>query len=171
MVITPPGRLNMPRWRELWEAREVAYRFGQRDILLRYRQTAIGVVWVLLQPLVSAGIFSIIFGGVAKLPSDLIHYSFQNLGELFAKPGRNFSSRSAKIMYQKGKRAHAFSPALHGMNAFVRKYIFQLGLLAGVDGLTVALSSAMNSYLKYAKLLEYQRDPKVLQAEDFNKVW
>ena len=57
------------------------------------------------------------------------------------------------------------------MNAFVRKYIFQLGLLAGVDGLTVALSSAMNSYLKYAKLLEYQRDPKVLQAEDFNKVW
>ena len=108
---------------------------------------------------------------VAKLPSDLIHYSFQNLGELFAKPGRNFSSRSAKIMYQKGKRAHAFSPALHGINAFLRKYIFQLGLLAGVDGLTVALSSAMNSYLKYAKLLEYQRDPKVLQAEDFNKVW
>ena len=53
----------------------------------------------------------------------------------------------------------------------MRKYIFQLGLLAGVDGLTVALSSAMNSYLKYAKLLEYQRDPKVLQAEDFNKVW
>ena len=108
---------------------------------------------------------------VAQLPSDLIHYSFQNLGELFAKPGRNFSSRSAKIMYQKGKRAHALSPALHGLYAFVRKYIFQLGLLAGVDGLTVALSSAMNSYLKYAKLLEYQRDPKVLQAEDFNKVW
>lgn len=108
---------------------------------------------------------------VAKLSSDLIHYSFQNLGELFAKTGRNFSSRSAKIMYQKGKRANAFSPALHGCNAFLRKYVFQLGLLAGVDGLTVALSSALNSYLKYAKLLEYQRDPKVLQAEDFNKVW
>lgn len=73
-VITPPGRFNLPRWRELWEAREVLYRFGQRDILLRYRQTAIGVVWVLLQPLVSAGIFSIIFGGVAKLPSDGVPY-------------------------------------------------------------------------------------------------
>lgn len=106
-----------------------------------------------------------------KLQADLIHYSFKNLGELFAKPGRNFSSRSAKIMYQKGKRAHSFSPILHGTNAFIRKYIFQLGFLAGVDGFTVSLSSAMNSYLKYAKLLEYQRDPKVLQAEDFNKVW
>lgn len=106
-----------------------------------------------------------------KLKADLIHYSFKNLGELFAKPGRNFSSRSAKIMYQKGKRANAFSPAVHGINAFFRKYVVQLGCLEGIDGLTVSLSSAMNSYLKYAKLLEYQRDPKVLQAEDFNKVW
>ena len=106
-----------------------------------------------------------------ELNADLIHYSFKNLGELFAKPGRNFSSRSAKIMYQKGKRANAFSPVIHGLNAFFRKYLFQLGFLAGIDGLTVSLSSAMNSYLKYAKLLEFQRDPKVLQAEDFNKVW
>ncbi len=37
--------------------------------------------------------------------------------------------------------------------------------------MTVALSSAVNSYLKYAKLLEFQRDPKVLENEDFDKVW
>ncbi len=106
-----------------------------------------------------------------KLRADIIHYSFRNIGELFAKPGRNFSSRAAKIMYQKGKRANAFSPILHGLNAFFRKYLVQLGFLGGVDGFTVALSSAVNSYLKYAKLLEFQRDPKVLQTEDFNKVW
>lgn len=74
MVITPPGRLNMPKWRELWEAREVAYRFGQRDVILRYRQTAIGVVWVLLQPLVAAGVFSIVFGNLAGLPTDGVPY-------------------------------------------------------------------------------------------------
>ena len=68
IVITPPGRFNLPRWRELWDAREVALRFGQRDVILRYRQTAVGVVWVLLQPLVSAGIFTIIFGNLAALP-------------------------------------------------------------------------------------------------------
>lgn len=106
-----------------------------------------------------------------KLQADIIHYSFKNIGELFAKPGRNFSSRAAKIMYQKGKRANVFSPILHGLNAFLRKYLIQLGFLGGIDGLTVSLSSAINSYLKYAKLLEFQRDPKVLQAEDFNKVW
>lgn len=66
-VITPPGRLALPPWRELWEAREVAMRFGQRDIVLRYRQTFIGVAWVLIQPLASAGIFSIVFGAVAKI--------------------------------------------------------------------------------------------------------
>lgn len=106
-----------------------------------------------------------------RLDADLIHYSFENLGQLFAKPGRDFSGRAAKIMYQKGKRAHAFSPFVHGLNAFIRKYLFQRGFLGGVDGMTVALSSAINSYLKYAKLLEYQRDPSVLEKEDFNKVW
>ncbi len=106
-----------------------------------------------------------------RLDADLIHYSFENLGQLFAKPGRNFSGRAAKIMYQKGKKANSFSPFTHGLNAFIRKYVFQKGFLGGVDGMTVALSSAVNSYLKYAKLLEYQRDPKVLENEDFNKVW
>ena len=74
IVITPPGKFNLPRWRELWEARDVLYQFGYRDILLRYRQTAVGVVWVLLQPLASAGIFSIIFGNIAQLPSDGVPY-------------------------------------------------------------------------------------------------
>lgn len=74
IVITPPGRLNLPRWAELWQARDVLVQFGYRDILLRYRQTAVGVVWVLLQPLAAAGIFSIIFGSVAQLPSDGVPY-------------------------------------------------------------------------------------------------
>ncbi len=106
-----------------------------------------------------------------RVNADIIHYSFENLGQLFAKPGRDFSGRAAKIMYKKGKRANRFSPFTHGLNAFIRKYVFQGGFLGGVDGMTVALSSAVNSYLKYAKLLEYQRDPNVLENEDFNKVW
>jgi lipopolysaccharide transport system permease protein len=73
-VITPPRRLSLPPFRELWESREVLYRFGQRDVVLRYRQTAIGVVWVLLQPLAAAGVFAIVFGQVAKLPSSGIPY-------------------------------------------------------------------------------------------------
>jgi len=108
---------------------------------------------------------------VKHIDADIIHYSFKNIGELFAKPGRNFSGRAAKIMYAKGKRANAFSPFTHGLNAFIRKYIFQRGFMGGVDGMTVALSAAVNSYLKYAKLLEYQRDPSVTQQDDFKNIW
>lgn len=108
---------------------------------------------------------------VKDINADIVHYSFNNIGELFAKPGRNFSGRAAKIMYAKGKKANAFSPFIHGLNAFIRKYIFQRGFLGGVDGMTIALSSAINSYLKYAKLLEYQRDPSVTKQDDFNNIW
>jgi len=106
-----------------------------------------------------------------RLPADLLHYSFDDIGQLFAKPGRNFSGRAAKIMYQDGRRAHSWSPFVHGVSAWVRKYILQAGFLEGVDGMTVALSAAVNSYLKYAKLLELHRDPKVRQNTDFGKVW
>lgn len=108
---------------------------------------------------------------VQDINADIVHFSFKNIGELFAKPGRNFSGRAAKIMYAKGKKANSFSPFLHGLNAFIRKYIFQKGFLGGVDGMTVALSSAVNSYLKYAKLLEYQRDQSVTKQDDFNNIW
>ena len=43
--------------------------------------------------------------------------------------------------------------------------------LDGVDGMTVSISAAVNSYLKYAKLLEFQRDPEILKNEDFSEVW
>ncbi len=68
-VIAAPGPLHLPRWVELWDAREVSRRFGQRDILLRYRQTLIGVAWVILQPVVTAGVFALVFGRVAQLPT------------------------------------------------------------------------------------------------------
>jgi lipopolysaccharide transport system permease protein len=71
-VITPPGRLNLPAWRELWNAREVAVRLALRDIIVRYRQTIFGITWVVAQPLVSAGIFTIVFGEIAGLSTGKI---------------------------------------------------------------------------------------------------
>lgn len=74
IVITPPSRLRLPSLQHLWEAREVLIRFGARDITLRYRQTALGVIWVVLQPLLSAGVFTLVFGRVARLPSGGVPY-------------------------------------------------------------------------------------------------
>lgn len=70
IVITPPGRLNLPPWREIWRAREVAIRLAQRDIIVRYRQTIFGIAWVVLQPLAGAGIFTIVFGVIADLSTE-----------------------------------------------------------------------------------------------------
>ena len=66
-IITPPKRFAFPKVSELWEGREVGYRFGARDVTLRYRQTLFGVVWVILQPLLTAAIFTLVFNKVAHL--------------------------------------------------------------------------------------------------------
>jgi lipopolysaccharide transport system permease protein len=74
IVITPPGRFSLPRTNELWEAREVLYRFGARDVTLRYRQTLLGVVWVVLQPLLTALVFTLVFNRVAHLTTTGVPY-------------------------------------------------------------------------------------------------
>ncbi len=74
IVITPPGRCALPKVAQLWEGREVLYRFGARDVTLRYRQTLLGVVWVVLQPLLTAAIFTLVFNRVAHLKSSGVPY-------------------------------------------------------------------------------------------------
>ena len=90
---------------------------------------------------------------------------------MFSKPARNYSTRGAKILYMQGKKANALTPFWHGSAAFLSNYFLRGGILGGVDGFTLALAIACNSYMKYAKLLEYQRDPKVREAENFDNVW
>ncbi|MDR2980151.1 MAG: glycosyltransferase family 2 protein [Bacteroidales bacterium] len=106
-----------------------------------------------------------------RITKDIEHYTYQNIGELFAKPGRNFSTRSAKIMYVNGKKISPFTPFLHGFTAFFNNYFFRKGIFHGVDGFTLALAISCNTYLKYAKLLEYKRDSIVREGEDFEKIW
>ena len=56
--------------RELWKHRDLFWLLASRDVKLRYRQTALGVTWVILQPILTSGIFAVIFGALADLPSD-----------------------------------------------------------------------------------------------------
>jgi glycosyltransferase involved in cell wall biosynthesis len=106
-----------------------------------------------------------------RLENDMVHLSFDNLGQLFAKPDRDYPKRAAKALYRQGKRANAFAPVSHGLAAFGKHYLLKLGIIEGFDGLTVSLSRGMASYLKYAWLLDFQRDPKVREAEDFDSIW
>src|SRR5262245_23816716 len=56
--------------RELWRYRELLYFLTLRDIQLRYKQTALGVAWAVLQPLLTMAVFTIFFGKLGGLPSD-----------------------------------------------------------------------------------------------------
>jgi lipopolysaccharide transport system permease protein len=67
-VLRPRKRWGAPSVSELLEFRGLLMRFAARDITLRYRQTALGAIWVVLQPLLAAGILSFVFGNVAGLP-------------------------------------------------------------------------------------------------------
>lgn len=60
--------------RELWQFRDLLFTLATRDLKLRYKQTALGAIWVVLQPLMAAGIFSFVFGVVADMPSDGLPY-------------------------------------------------------------------------------------------------
>lgn len=66
----------LPRLRQqgLWQYRELAYHLALRDIKLRYKQAAFGVAWAVLQPILGAIVFSIVFGQLADVPSDGIDY-------------------------------------------------------------------------------------------------
>ena len=58
----------------LWKFRDLLMAFGWRDVRLRYRQTFLGVTWVVLQPLLGAAIFTIVFGMIAKMPTQGVPY-------------------------------------------------------------------------------------------------
>lgn len=71
-------------WQEIWESKDLFYFLTWRDIKVRYKQTLIGVLWIVIQPLVSMVIFTIIFGNFAKIPSDKIPYPiFVFIGLMF----------------------------------------------------------------------------------------
>ena len=73
-LIIEAGRAESQYWRDLWRYRELFYFLAWRDILVRYKQTAIGIAWALLRPFLTMLIFTIVFGRIAKMPSKGIPY-------------------------------------------------------------------------------------------------
>jgi len=73
-LVIEPGRSFRHYWRDLWQYRELFYFLSWRDILVRYKQTAIGIAWGILRPLLTMIVFTIIFGYLAELPSEGVPY-------------------------------------------------------------------------------------------------
>ena len=70
ILIIEPGLAEKHYWRDLWRYRELFYVLAWRDVAVRYKQTVIGVLWALLQPVLTMAVFVVVFGKLAKLPTE-----------------------------------------------------------------------------------------------------
>jgi len=99
---------------ELWRYRELFWFLALRDILVRYKQTVIGIVWSILQPLFTMVVFSLIFGRLAKLPSDGVPYPILTFAGLLPWQffARAMSSSSHSIVGSAGIISKVYFPRL-----------------------------------------------------------
>lgn len=74
VLVIEAGRAERHYWRDLWRYRELFFFLAWRDILVRYKQTTIGVLWALGRPLLTMLVFTLVFSKLAKLPSEGVPY-------------------------------------------------------------------------------------------------
>jgi lipopolysaccharide transport system permease protein len=73
-ILIKPGMGALHYWRDIWRYRELFFFLAWRDILVRYKQTAIGIAWSVIRPLATMLVFTVVFGKLAKLPSNGVPY-------------------------------------------------------------------------------------------------
>jgi lipopolysaccharide transport system permease protein len=73
-LVIEAGRTELHYWRDLWHFRELFYFLAWRDVLVRYKQTVIGVAWSVIRPLLTMIVFTVVFSKFAKLPSGGVPY-------------------------------------------------------------------------------------------------
>jgi lipopolysaccharide transport system permease protein len=73
-LIIKAGKTEERYWKDIWQYRELFYFLSWRDILVRYKQTVIGIAWSVIRPLLTMIILTIVFGKMANLPSDGVPY-------------------------------------------------------------------------------------------------
>ena len=148
LVIQPPRGWIPIDFRELWNYRELIYFFVWRDIKVRYKQTALGAAWAIIQPFVTMIVFSIFFGKLAKMPSDGIPYPIFTYCALL--PWNYFS----------GAVTRASNSTVQGANLIRKIYFPRLAtpLSATVSGL---VDFAIAFSVLIAMMFYYKFTPKV----------
>src|ERR1700759_5688811 len=71
IIVIEPGGYERNYWIDLWRYRELFYVLAWRDIAVRYKQTIIGLAWAVIRPFLTMLVFTVVFGRLAKLPSEV----------------------------------------------------------------------------------------------------
>jgi glycosyltransferase involved in cell wall biosynthesis len=97
---------------------------------------------------------------IILLKGDLYHYSYTSITDHIAQANK-FSTLGAKSAVQKGRRSNMAKVFLMPLWRFIRNYIFKLGFLDGYYGFVVCVINSHENFLKYAKMIEIQRNKRV----------
>lgn len=107
LIVIEAGRAERHYWKDLWRYRELFFFLAWRDILVRYKQTVIGIVWAVLRPLLTMLVFTVVFSKLANLPSDAgapyaimvfaAMLPWQFFATSFAEAGNSLISNSSMI--------------------------------------------------------------------------
>ena len=106
VLVIEAGRTERHYWADLWRYRGLFYFLAWRDLVVRYRQTAIGVAWAVLRPVLTMVVFTLVFGKLAKLPSDNVPYPilvfaallpWQLFASAFSEAGNSLISNASMI--------------------------------------------------------------------------
>jgi lipopolysaccharide transport system permease protein len=149
IVIKPKKLFSFSDLKEIWEYRELLYFFTWRDLKVRYKQTAIGVLWAIFQPFITMVVFTVFFGGLLKIPSDGVPYPiFVYTGLLF---WQFFSSALSDI-----------SNVLITNQAIITKVYFPRLLLPLSSVITKFVDFAIASVILVGMMIYYGYAPHLL---------
>jgi len=96
---------------------------------------------------------------LCQLSAHIEHFTYENYTHWVERINA-LSSRDAWAMYQRGVKVNRLTPFSHAMAGLIRKLVFKGGVFQGLDGLTVAVTTAFHGYMKYIKLLEIYQNSK-----------
>jgi lipopolysaccharide transport system permease protein len=137
--IIDAGKRSLFNWQELWQYRELFYFFSWRDIKIKYKQTVLGFVWAVLQPLIMMLIFTFFFGRALKIPSQQLPY-----------PIFVFSGLLIWNTFSSGLTGAANSMV---NNASIIKKIYFPRLIIPVSSILVALFDFLMAFVLFIVLL------------------
>lgn len=113
-LVIEPGRSEKNYWNDLWRFRELFIFMAWRDILVRYKQTAIGLSWSILRPVLTMIVFTVVFGRIAKLPSEGVPYPILVYSALLPWQffSTSFSDASASLVGNSNMLTKLYFPRL-----------------------------------------------------------